>query len=164
MLHDAPGGVRGARPKPSKRHLTAPKSLHRLIRGRRAHAPPAHSRPRGFRGAAPQWPGPTSRKAGRHRIPAIRPHPDEAGKFQVLDGHHRVAILRELGHTEARRDVWEVDDREDKLLLATLNRLRAQDFPIRPAQLIHELLGETSADGSAALPEAGPPLRPGPLH
>jgi hypothetical protein len=62
-----------------------------------------------------------------------------------------VAILRELGHTEARCDVWEVTDREAKLLLATLNRLEGQDQPIRRAQLIHELLGEMSLDDLAGL-------------
>ncbi len=72
-------------------------------------------------------------------------------KFQVLDGHHRLAILRELGHTEARCDVWDVNDREAKLLLATLNRLQGQDLPIKRAQLIHDLLGEMSLDDLAGL-------------
>src|SRR5262245_21026475 len=64
------------------------------------------------------------KRTGRYPFLVVRPHPSEPGKYQVLDGHHRVAILRELGHTEARCDVWEVDDREAKLLLATLNRLQ----------------------------------------
>ncbi|MCK4415255.1 MAG: hypothetical protein KAY32_17110, partial [Candidatus Eisenbacteria sp.] len=34
---------------------------------------------------------------------------------------------------------------------ATLNRLEGQDLPIRRAQLIHELLGEMSADDLAGL-------------
>jgi ParB-like chromosome segregation protein Spo0J len=72
-------------------------------------------------------------------------------KYQVLDGHHRVGVLRELGHTEARCDVWDVDDREAKLLLATLNRLEGQDQPIRRAQLIHELLGEMGMEDLAGL-------------
>jgi ParB-like chromosome segregation protein Spo0J len=92
-----------------------------------------------------------------HRYPflVVRPHPDEAGKFQVLDGHHRVAILRDLGHTEARCDVWEVNDREARLLLATLNRLQGQDQPRKRAELIHELLGEMNvADLGGLLPES----------
>src|SRR5262245_41183007 len=94
------------------------------------------------------------KRTGRYPYLVVRPHPDQPGKFQVLDGHHRVAILRELGHTEARCDVWEVDDREAKLLLATLNRLQGQDLPIRRAELIHELLGEMSAvDLAGLLPE-----------
>ncbi len=90
-------------------------------------------------------------RTGRYPFLVVRPHPDEPGKFQVLDGHHRVAILKELGHREARCDVWDVDDREAKLLLATLNRLQGQDQPMRRAQLIHELLGEMSVDDLAGL-------------
>ena len=90
-------------------------------------------------------------RTGRYPFLVERPHPDEPGKFQVLDGHHRVAILRGLGHREARVDVWQVDDREAKLLLATLNRLQGQDQPLRRAELIHELLGEMSVDDLAGL-------------
>src|SRR5262245_14314255 len=91
------------------------------------------------------------KRTGRYPFLVVRPHPEQPGKFQVLDGHHRVAILRELGHTEARCDVWDVDDHEAKLLLATLNRLQGQDVPIRRAELIHELLGEMSVDDLAGL-------------
>jgi len=91
---------------------------------------------------------------GRYPFIVVRPHPDEPDCYQILDGHHRVEILRELGHAEARCDVWSVDDHDAKLLLATLNRLQGQDVPIRRAQLIHELLGETSfVDLAGLLPE-----------
>lgn len=94
------------------------------------------------------------RRTGRYPFLVVRPHPEEPGRYQVLDGHHRVEVLRELGFTEARCDVWEVDDREAKLLLATLNRLQGQDAPIRRAQLLHELLGEMSVgDLAGLLPE-----------
>ncbi len=94
------------------------------------------------------------KRSGRYPFVVVRPHPEEPGRFQILDGHHRVEILRDLGHTEARCDVWNVDDREAKLLLATLNRLEGQDSPIRRAQLIHELLGEMSLpDLAGLLPE-----------
>jgi ParB-like chromosome segregation protein Spo0J len=93
-------------------------------------------------------------RTGRYPFVVVRPHPDELGCYQVLDGHHRVEILRDLGHTEARCDVWNVDDREAKLLLATLNRLQGQDSPIRRAQLLHELLGEMNlGDLAGLLPE-----------
>jgi ParB-like chromosome segregation protein Spo0J len=93
-------------------------------------------------------------RTGRYPFIVIRPHPEEPEGFQVLDGHHRVEILRELGSTEARCDIWNVDDREAKLLLATLNRLEGADVPIRRAQLIHELLGELSLpDLAGLLPE-----------
>src|SRR5881296_2540473 len=94
------------------------------------------------------------KRTGRYPFLVVRPHPQEPGKYQVLDGHHRVAVLRDLGHTEARCDVWQVDDREAKLLLATLNRLQGQDQPLRRAELVHELLGEMSMDDlSGLLPE-----------
>src|SRR2546426_5247338 len=91
------------------------------------------------------------KRTGRYPFLVVRPHPKEPGKFQVLDGHHRIEILRELGHTEVRCDVWDVTDREAKLLLATLNRLQGQDVPIRRAELLHELLGEMSIDDLAGL-------------
>ena len=93
-------------------------------------------------------------RTGRYPFVVVRPHSDEPGSFQVLDGHHRVEVLRELGYTEVRCDVWTVDDREAKLLLATLNRLQGQDIPVRRAQLIHELMGELSLpDLAGLLPE-----------
>jgi ParB-like chromosome segregation protein Spo0J len=94
------------------------------------------------------------RRTGRYPYLVVRAHPIESGKYQVLDGHHRIGVLRELGHSEARCDVWDVDDREAKLLLATLNRLEGQDQPLRRAQLLHELLGEWNAiDLGGLLPE-----------
>ena len=91
------------------------------------------------------------KRTGRYPFLVVRPHPEEPGKFQVLDGHHRIKVLKDLGHTEARCDIWQVNDREAKLLLATLNRLEGQDLPIRRAQLIHELLGEHNVDDLAGL-------------
>jgi len=91
------------------------------------------------------------KRTRRYPYLIVRPHPEKKGKFQVLDGHHRVSVLRELGHSTALCDVWKVDDREANILLATLNRLEGQDIPIRRAQLIHELLGEMSLDDLAGL-------------
>jgi ParB-like chromosome segregation protein Spo0J len=91
------------------------------------------------------------KRTGRYPFLVVRPHPEAAGKYQVLDGHHRLAVLRDLGHREARCDIWEVNDREAKLLLATLNRLEGSDVPARRAQLLHELLGEMSLDDLAGL-------------
>jgi ParB-like chromosome segregation protein Spo0J len=95
------------------------------------------------------------RATGRYPHLIVRPHPKQEGRFEVLDGHHRLIVLRELGHADARCDVWDVNDREARLLLATLNRLEGQDLPIRRAQLIHELLGEMNlSDLGGLLPES----------
>ena len=95
------------------------------------------------------------RSSGRYPHLIVRPHPKEEGKFEVLDGHHRLLVLKDLGHLDARCDVWDVNDREAKLLLATLNRLEGQDLPIRRAQLLHELLGEMNlSDLAGLLPES----------
>jgi hypothetical protein len=94
------------------------------------------------------------KRTGRYPFLVVRPHPEEQGKYQVLDGHHRLVILRELGQREVRCDVWDVNDREAKLLLATLNRLEGQDLPIRRATLIHELLSDMNlSDLAGLLPE-----------
>ena len=99
-------------------------------------------------------------RTGRYPHVIVRPHPTEPGRFEILDGHNRVSIIRELGHTEARCDVWDVDDREAKLLVGTLNRLEGQDLPLRRAQLLHELLGEFSAeDLGRLLPESEAEIR-----
>jgi ParB-like chromosome segregation protein Spo0J len=95
------------------------------------------------------------RRTGRYPYIVVRPHPEQEGKYQVLDGHHRAQVLRDLGHTEARCDVWEVDDREARILLATLNRLQGQDLPRKRAELLHSLLGEMNAgDLAGLLPES----------
>lgn len=60
-------------------------------------------------------------------------------RYQILDGHHRVAVLRRLGHETANAVVWQADDQQALLLLATLNRLRGDDDPRKRAALLAEL-------------------------
>ena len=69
----------------------------------------------------------------------VRPHPDEDGAFEVLDGHQRWPVLAELGHTAARCYVWPCDNATALTLVATLNRLEGADEPWRRAALLHEL-------------------------
>ena len=78
-------------------------------------------------------------RTGRYPAVIARPHPSEAGAYEILDGHHRVEALRALGRDAARCDVWEVDDDEALVLLATLNRLQGQDDPARRGALLEEL-------------------------
>jgi len=75
-------------------------------------------------------------------------------RYQILNGHHRARVLRDLGHTRARCDVWEVDDEEARLLLATLNRLEGRDDPSARAALVGRLAeGRSAQDLARLLPE-----------
>ncbi|MCL4197796.1 MAG: ParB/RepB/Spo0J family partition protein [Phycisphaerales bacterium] len=69
----------------------------------------------------------------------VRPMPGETGAYEILDGHHRTEALRRLGRTAARCEVWEVDDDEALVLLATLNRLQGRDEVRRRADLLESL-------------------------
>jgi hypothetical protein len=91
------------------------------------------------------------RRTGRYPFLVVRPHPEEPGRYQVLDGHHRVEVSGARLHRGALRcGTWTT---ASEVLLATLNR-QGQDVPIRRAELIHELLGEMSAaDLAGLLPE-----------
>ena len=60
-------------------------------------------------------------------------------RYQVLDGHHRVQALKQLGHDTIRANVWAVDDEQAMLLLASLNRMRGEDDPRKRAALLDRL-------------------------
>jgi ParB-like chromosome segregation protein Spo0J len=70
----------------------------------------------------------------------VRRHPltslAEAGRFQILDGHHRARALRALGHEEVRCEIWEADDERAIVLLLTLNRLHGEDDPQKRGELL----------------------------
>jgi hypothetical protein len=89
-----------------------------------------------------------------NRYPPIIVRPHEGG-YQILDGHHRVEALRQLGRTTtAACEVWDVDEDEALLLLATLNRLEGRDDPKKRAALIQHLHDRLNIEQLAArLPE-----------
>jgi ParB-like chromosome segregation protein Spo0J len=92
-------------------------------------------------------------RTGRYEPLIVRPLNND-GCYQILNGHHRARALRELGHTHARCDVWEVDDAEARLLLATLNRLEGRDDPSARALLVSRLAeGRSAEDLARLLPE-----------
>lgn len=82
------------------------------------------------------------RKSGNYETITVRPHPEFEGKFQIINGHHRVQILQKLGTQEVKCDVWNVSDAEARLLIATLNRLEGQDVPELRMSLIKNLLND----------------------
>ncbi len=66
-------------------------------------------------------------------------HRDSEPAYQILDGHHRVKALKQVGQTQARCVVWAVDDDEALVLLATLNHLRGDEDLLKRADLIAQL-------------------------
>ena len=93
-------------------------------------------------------------RTGRYEPLTVRPHPSAEGKYEVLNGHNRLRVLRAIGHESARCVVWDVDDGQARLYLATLNRLAGADIPERRAALLESLLGTFDiAELSALLPD-----------
>lgn len=73
---------------------------------------------------------------GRYPPVIVRPIGE---RYQIIDGHHRVQALRQLGNASAQCVVWPVDDEQALVLLATLNRLAGDDDPRRRAALVVKL-------------------------
>jgi ParB-like chromosome segregation protein Spo0J len=95
-------------------------------------------------------------KTGRYEPLVVRPHRRIAGDFQLINGHHRAKILKQLGHAEAACLVWEMDDEEALLLLATINRLGGEDAPGKRLSLLETLaesLRQSAKEMAALLPE-----------
>ena len=82
---------------------------------------------------------------------------DRAGRLQILDGHHRLVVLKELGYQKVRVDNWgDLSDAQAQLLVATLNRLQGQDDPDKRGELLAGLqqsLDLSSTELAELLPE-----------
>lgn len=93
-------------------------------------------------------------RTGRYEPLTVRPQPGEPGKFQVVNGHNRLRVLRALKLETARCIVWNLDDAQTRLYLATLNRLSGNEIPERRMALLENLLTDFDIDElSALLPE-----------
>lgn len=76
-----------------------------------------------------------------HRAPRI----EHRGRFQIINGYHRWQALRQLGYKRADVIVWDVDDDQADLLLATLNRLAGSDELSRKISLLKKLSKKMNA-------------------
>ncbi len=85
-------------------------------------------------------------QTGRYEPLTVRPHPSEEGKFQVINGHNRLRVLRALKFEKANCIVWNLDDQQTRLYLATLNRLSGKDVPERRAALLDNLFQSFDVD------------------
>jgi hypothetical protein len=91
------------------------------------------------------------KRTGMYEPIVVRRHPKIDGGFEIINGHHRVCALKELGYKSADCVVWEVDDKEAALLLATLNRLSGSDVLDKKVELLSRLKSEFGAGELAGL-------------
>lgn len=60
-------------------------------------------------------------------------------QYEIINGHHRVEALKQLGRQTCDCVVWDVDDDETRLLLATLNQLSGKDILDKKTALLQKL-------------------------
>jgi ParB-like chromosome segregation protein Spo0J len=97
-------------------------------------------------------------RSGRYEPLVVRPCPDARGTrddgrvsanprpesqctsvFQIINGFHRLQALKQLGYKTADVVVWDIDDHEADILLATLNRLGGKDILEEKLALLRRL-------------------------
>ena len=93
-------------------------------------------------------------QTGRYEPLVVRPCPGRRGFFQIINGHQRCAALRLLGCKTAEAMVWNVDEEQTDLLLATLNRLGGRDTLEKKVALLRRLsVAVTPRELSQLLPQ-----------
>ncbi|HUT30202.1 MAG TPA: ParB/RepB/Spo0J family partition protein [Sedimentisphaerales bacterium] len=78
-------------------------------------------------------------RTGRYEPLVVRPCPNKPGLYQIINGHHRCQALAKLGHKAADCVVWDIDDEQTDILLATLNRLGGSDQLGKKLELLKRL-------------------------
>jgi ParB family transcriptional regulator, chromosome partitioning protein len=79
------------------------------------------------------------KRTGRYEPIVVRPHPERGDYLQIINGHHRCLALTKLGHKSADCVVWDIDDEQTDILLATLNRLGGTDELGKKLELLKRL-------------------------
>ena len=67
------------------------------------------------------------KRSGRYEPLVVRPAPKKRNYFQIINGHHRCQALEQLGYSAADCLIWDIDDEQTGIFLATLNRLGGSD-------------------------------------
>jgi ParB family chromosome partitioning protein len=78
-------------------------------------------------------------QTGRYEPIMVRPHPQRGNYFQIINGEHRCRALAKLGYKTADCVVWDIDDEQTNILLATLNRLGGTDELGKKLELLKRL-------------------------
>jgi len=76
---------------------------------------------------------------GQYEPLVVRKHPHKNDGYQLLNGHHRLRVLRQLKHTRVDCVVFAADDEQSRLYLLNLNRLMGRDNVYKKAKLIERL-------------------------
>jgi hypothetical protein len=84
-------------------------------------------------------------RTGRYEPLIVRPYRRKKGRFQIINGHHRLEALKKLGKRKAAVIVWDVDDEQTDILLATLNRLSGSDVVAKKIALLKRLTEKMNA-------------------
>lgn len=98
-------------------------------------------------------------QTGRYEPLIVRPYPKKDKCFQIINGHHRFEALKQLGFEQCDCVVWDVDDDETALLLATLNRLCGTDVLDKKLALLKKLNAKHNVEQlSKLLPHTKPQI------
>jgi len=91
------------------------------------------------------------KRTGNYEPLIVRQHPDEPGRYQIINGHHRAEALRQLGVEAADCVQWQADDEQVRILLTTLNRLGGKDNLAVKIEIIKKLSEKYNAKELAKL-------------
>ncbi len=69
----------------------------------------------------------------------VRPHPNLPEAYMMIDGHHRLRVLKNLEYESVECQVWQVSEQEALLALSTLNTLRGTENIRKRASLLESL-------------------------
>lgn len=78
-------------------------------------------------------------RTGQYEPLVVRRRAQGAARWQVLNGHHRLRALKQLGYRRVDCVVFGADDAQAQLYLLNLNRLCGRDNLYKKAQLIERL-------------------------
>ena len=86
------------------------------------------------------------RRTGLYEPIVVRPAGESPGCFQIINGHHRYMALAKLGYKNADCIVWDIDDQQTDVLLATVNRLCGSDQLHKKLALLRRLNSKLKAE------------------
>ncbi|MHC4950646.1 MAG: ParB/RepB/Spo0J family partition protein, partial [Planctomycetota bacterium] len=90
-------------------------------------------------------------RTGHYEPVVVRRHPSKENAYQILNGHHRVRAMKQLGASRIDCVVFDADDEQARIYLLSLNRLAGRDNVYKKAKLIEQLCRSHSSRDLAKL-------------